>query len=107
MTALLPNGEQVFLDANGNPLASGTVDFYIPDTTTLKNTWQDSRQVTLNTNPVVLNASGRAVIFGEGSYRQVLKDSLGTTIWDKVVEAPAATTGTVTDSVAAALYGGP
>ena len=35
---LLPNGEQQFIDNNGAPLANGTVTFYVPGTTTLKNT---------------------------------------------------------------------
>ncbi len=87
MTAtLLPNGEQTFFDSNGNPLASGTVDFYIPASTTRKNTWQDANQITLNTNPVVLDAAGRAIIYGSGQYRQVVKDSLGNTIWDQLTQ---------------------
>lgn len=81
---LLPNGEQTFLDSNGNPLASGTVTFYIPNTTTLKTTWKDSGQTILNTNPVILDASGRAIIYGSGAYRQIVKDSAGNTIWDQL-----------------------
>ena len=82
---LLPNGQQQFLDGNGNPYASGTVTFYsnYPTCTTLKNTWTDSGQTVLNTNPVVLDAAGRATIFGSGTYCQVLKNSSGTTIWTK------------------------
>lgn len=85
MASLLPNAEQQFIDNNGNPLAGGTVDFYIPNTTTRKDTWQDPLLTVLNTNPVVLDAGGRAVIWGAGSYRQVLKDQFGSLIWDKVV----------------------
>jgi len=82
---LLPNGQQQFIDGNGNPYASGTVTFYsnFPTCTTLKNTWSDSGQTVLNTNPVVLDAAGRATIFGSGTYCQVLKNSSGTTIWTK------------------------
>lgn len=81
---LLPNGEQQFIDNNGSPLASGTVTFYVPGTTTLKNTWSNSSQTILNTNPVVLDSGGRAVIYGSGAYRQVVKDQNGNVIWDQL-----------------------
>lgn len=82
---LLPNGQQQFLNGNGQPYASGTVTFYsnYPTCSVLKNTWSNSGQTVLNTNPVVLDAAGRATIFGSGSYCQVLKDSNGNTIWTK------------------------
>jgi microcystin-dependent protein len=82
---LLPNGQQQFIDGNGQPYASGTVTFYsnYPTCTILKNTWSNSGQTVLNTNPVVLDSAGRATIFGSGSYCQVLKDSNGNTIWTK------------------------
>jgi hypothetical protein len=80
---LLPNGEQTFLDANGNPLAAGTVYFYIPNTSTPKNTYLDGGAVTPNANPVVLDSAGRAVIYGIGCYRQVVKNSAGVQQWDK------------------------
>ena len=85
MAQLLPNGEQVFLNTNGDPLASGTVDFYIIGTTTRKTTWQDADGTVANTNPIALDAAGRAVLFGSGGYRQIVKDSSGNTIWDRNV----------------------
>lgn len=87
-TGQLPNGKQQFLDQNGDPLAFGKVYFYIPATLTPKNTWQDIGQVTLNTNPITLDLSGEAVIFGTGAYRQIVKDSLGNTIWDQLTYDP-------------------
>ena len=81
---LLPNGEQQFISNNGAPLASGTVTFYSPGTSTLKNTWSNSAQTILNTNPVVLDSGGRAVIYGSGAYRQVVKDQTGNVIWDQL-----------------------
>lgn len=84
MATLLPTGEQTFFDANGKPLSGGTVTFYIPGTTTAKDTWQDSGQTTLNSNPVVLDSAGRAIIYGAGAYRQVVKDSAGNLIWDQL-----------------------
>lgn len=81
---LLPNGEQQFISNNGAPLVSGTVTFYIPSTSTLKNTWSNSSQTTLNTNPIVLDSGGRAVIYGSGAYRQVVKDQDGNVVWDQL-----------------------
>lgn len=85
---LLPNGKQTFLDGNGEPLAGGSVYFYIPNTTTFKNTWQDPLEQTLNTNPVTLDSAGTAVVYGEGQYRQLVKDSSGNTIWDNLTSSP-------------------
>lgn len=89
--SLLPNALQQYFDNDGNPVTSGTVDFYIPNTSTRKNTWSDSTETTVNTNPIVLDAAGRPnggkQIYGDGQYRQVLKDSLGNTIWDKVTSS--------------------
>lgn len=67
-------------------LAGGTVAFYIPNTSTFKQTWFNSDQATIhqNTNPVQLDANGCAIIYGSGFYRQVLKDSLGNTVWDQL-----------------------
>lgn len=83
---LLPNGKQQFLSDNGDPLVGGKVYFYIPNTTTPKNTWQDEGQTILNTNPVILDSRGEAVIYGTGRYRQVLTDSLDNTIYDVLTQ---------------------
>jgi len=85
--SILPQGKTQFLDNNGKPLTSGTVDFYIPSTTTRKTTWQNSAETIANANPVVLDAGGRAIIYGDGSYRQVVKDRNGNTIWDQVTSS--------------------
>lgn len=85
---LLPNGQQTFLDQNGQPLASGTVGFYIPNTLTPKTTWIDPLQATPNSNPVVLNAAGRATIYGLGQYREIVKDLFGNTVWDQLTMGP-------------------
>jgi len=82
---LLPNGEQQFIDGNGNPLVNGKVFFYsnYPTCTVLKNTFQNEAGTVLNTNPVILNSAGRATIFGTGAYCQVLKDANNNTIWTR------------------------
>lgn len=71
-------------------LAGGTVDYYIPATNSRKQTWADSAQTILNANPVPLDANGCATVYGTGTYRQVVKDSLGNIIWDKLTTAPGA-----------------
>lgn len=104
---LIPNGEQVFVDANGEPYALGTVGMYVPNTLNDKDTWQDRDHVALNTNPIDLDAAGRCVIWGEGAYRQILKDLNGNTIWDRITQVfdvdeilPAATVTEVLEGVA-------
>lgn len=83
MATLLPNAKQYFVDANGAPLASGKVYFYVPNTSTPKDTWQDADEQTLNTNPVILDANGEAIIYGNGSYRQLVTDADDNVIWDQ------------------------
>jgi hypothetical protein len=80
--ALVPNAQQTFVGANGVPLAGGSVSMYVPNTTTPKSTWQDSGQTILNTSPITLDSAGRAIINGQGSYRQIVKDSLNNLQWD-------------------------
>jgi hypothetical protein len=84
MAIILPLAETQFTDANGVPLADGSVYFYVPGTLTPKDTWQDAGGTTLNTNPVVLDAAGRAIIYGSGNYRQIVKDKDGNQIWDQL-----------------------
>ena len=91
---LLPNGKQQFLSANGTPLAGGFVYFYIPGTSTPKDTYQDAGQTILNTNPVTLDAAGEAIIYGAGAYRQVVTDSVSNQIWDQLT-ADTSGSGTV------------
>jgi len=85
--ALLPNAKQTFLDNNGKPLSSGKVYFYVPNTDTLKTTWQDADQSVANTNPVILDAAGRAIIYGDGQYRQVVRDRNNNLIWDQLTNS--------------------
>lgn len=87
MTAsLVPPAKLTFVDINGNPLVGGLVYFYVPMTLTFKDTWQNAEQTVLNTNPIILDSRGQAIIYGTGSYRQVLTDADGNTIWDQEIE---------------------
>ena len=97
----LPNGKTQFIGATGAPLAGGSVYHYIPGTGTLKATYQDLAATILNLNPVPLDASGEAVIFGTGATRQVVFDSLGNQIWDQVT-----TVATLADLGGVPLAGG-
>ncbi len=110
--ALLPNAEQQFFDNNGHPLASGSVQFYVPGTSTPKTTWQNSAQTINNQNPVSLDIGGKAILYGQGSYRQIVRDVNGNTIWDLPTtavgsSAPSGATGTDTAPVGTMMpYGG-
>lgn len=83
---LLPNAEQQFTDGNGAPYAGGSVYMYVPSTTSPKTTWQNAAGSVPNTNPVILDSAGRAIIYGIGQYRQILKDSFGNQIWDQLTQ---------------------
>lgn len=82
--------------AINSSLAGGTVAMYVPNTSTFKQTWfnADGALSHQNTNPINLDANGCAIIYGTGSYRQVLKDSLGNTIWDQITTDTSATNNT-------------
>lgn len=69
-----------FADNDGNPLSGGLVYTYAAGTLTPKATFTDSGGLTPNANPVVLDVAGRAVIWGSGSYKFIIRDSLGNTI---------------------------
>ena len=70
-----PKGYQ-FFDANGAPLALGNLYYYAAGTTTPQDTYSDSAGTILNTNPLVLDGSGRVdvdVYLGStANYKEVL-----------------------------------
>lgn len=80
----------VFLDLQGlRPVAGGSVHFYQINTTTPKGTWSDPDMTIPNTNPVILDSSGRANtnIWLDGAYSVRLLDALGATIWTRDVDS--------------------
>jgi len=85
---LLQNGKQQWIDQNGLPLANGTVGFYAPGTLNPQATYQDQGGTIQNTNPITLDSRGQAIVWGTGTYRQIVKDASGVTIWDQIVDTP-------------------
>jgi hypothetical protein len=67
-------------------LANGTVTFYSAGTTAAKTIWTDNLKTAVAANPYTLDARGAAVLYGDGNYKVVLKDSTGVTVatWDNV-----------------------
>ncbi|MCA7976815.1 hypothetical protein LGM57_10835 [Burkholderia cepacia] len=106
-TQLVPLGKAQWTDGDGNPLVGGNVYFYVPGTTTPKNTWQDQGGTTPNLNPVPLNARGEAVVWGTGTYRQMVYDVNGNLVYDVVTDTPAseAALSNITGVGGAALIG--
>jgi hypothetical protein len=79
-----------FIDANGNPLSGGKLYTYVAGTTTPLATYTTNAGNIANTNPVILDAAGRASVWlGAGSYKFVLKDSSDVLIYttDNIVNA--------------------
>jgi hypothetical protein len=74
-----------FFDSNGDPLAGGKIYTYAAGTTTPKATYTDSTGAISADNPIDLDASGipdtaNGSMWLIGSYKFVVKDSLGNTI---------------------------
>lgn len=88
VVSLLPEAQQQFCDQNGAPLAAGLVYHYVPGTTTPANTWADPGLTVLNPNPVQLDLAGRATIWGNTQYRQIVHDAFGNQEWDLVTGVP-------------------
>jgi len=80
--ALSPVFRQRFFDATGLPLSGGKLYTYQAGTTAPQDTFSNTTG-TLNTNPVVLDSNGYCDIWIDPtvSYKFVLNDSLGNTLW--------------------------
>ena len=85
------NPAPLFFNIPGtDPLGTGAnLYFYDEGTTTPRNTWSDPALTILNSNPVPLDASGRANvgIWLDGNYSVVLKDGLDDTVWARIVRS--------------------
>lgn len=106
---LLPNAKQQYLDDSGNPVASGSVGYYVPSTSTKKTVWQDAAKATPQTNPVLLDAAGRpqpaGQTYGDGVYRQVVRDVNNIVIWDAVTTSTGSGGGGGTPSSEGVMVG--
>lgn len=101
----------VFLDNNGNPAASGTINFFRAGTTTAQDVFSDAAEASALNNPITLNAAGRAV---DGSnalvaiylsdndgfdYKEVVALSSGTVLWtDDDIPSPVDLTASLSDT---------
>lgn len=71
-----------FVTGAGLPCAGCKLYSYSAGTTTPLATFTDASGVSQNTNPIILDAAGGANIWlSNASYKLILKDALGTTIW--------------------------
>ena len=68
-----------FFDANGNPVALGNLYYYVAGTSTPQDTYSNSAGTITNTNPVVLDGSGRlqvdVYLRSNANYKEVLMAS--------------------------------
>ena len=83
MAILTPMPVMQFFDDNGDPLAGGKLYTYEAGTTTPLATYTDEGGGTANTNPVILDAAGRANIWLATTdlYYWELEDADGNQIW--------------------------
>jgi hypothetical protein len=82
MASLMPVAkQQYFIPGTTIPLIGGKLYTYAAGTSTPKTTWQDSAGTIPNTNPITLDSTGSALIYWDGSYKIVLKDALGNTVY--------------------------
>ena len=69
------------LDTDGSPLVGGLLETYVAGTSTPAPTYTDVDLLNPNSNPIVLDAAGRATIFlAAASYKFVLKRADGSTV---------------------------
>lgn len=74
--------EWTFFDQSGAACAGCSLYTYLAGTTTPTPTYTDASGLSVNTNPIILNAAGTAQIWvGTPTLKLILKDSFGTTIW--------------------------
>lgn len=82
MPSLMPLPVFQAFDLNGDPLEGGKLYTYEAGTSTPKATFIDASGVTANTNPIILDAAGQAIVYLVGSYKLVLTDA------DDVLQSP-------------------
>jgi len=88
-------------DTNGHPLVGGRLYTYEANSTVPKASFADYYFLTPNSNPVILDADGIAIVHLDGFYRLVLTDAQNVQLWEEPVYefasgSPAPTSGLVT-----------
>ena len=82
MTFLSPNAKQQFFDAGGYPLIGGKLYTYAAGTSTPLATYSDVAGTTPNSNPVILDSRGEALIYlSVYKYKFKLCDANDVEIW--------------------------
>ncbi len=82
----MPAPKYTAYDNNGSPLVGGKLYVYLAGTSTPTPTYLtvDLDPLQENTNPVVLDAGGRATVFlAPGSYKFIQKTSADVTVWSQ------------------------
>ena len=71
---------------NGNVLSAGKVFTYAAGTSTPVALFTDSAGLVPATNPIILDAAGRAQVYADGAYKFIVKDSADATVytWDNL-----------------------
>lgn len=95
---IIPNGKQYYTTNGGLPLVGGKVFTYDAGTSNPRATYADAAATIPNTNPVILDARGEALIYWSGNYKVTLQDSLGNVLWtvDNVLDVASATSALLT-----------
>ncbi len=73
---------QGIVDDNGECVALGKVYTYATGTNNAKDTYTDRDKNSVAANPIILDAYGRAEVYGDGIYKFVVKDVNDVTLWD-------------------------
>lgn len=83
MALILPQGKQQYFSNAGLPLVGGKLYTYAAGTNTPKTTWADAGQVAANTNPIILDSRGEALVYWDAAaaYKVQLQDALGNVLW--------------------------
>jgi len=69
-------------DSNGSPLASGRAYFYVPGSLTQRAVYEDEDGTYVLSQPVALDAGGRATVYTMEPVRLVVEDYTGATVYD-------------------------
>ncbi len=85
MASLTPNAKQQFFDNAGNPAAGYKLYTYAANTLSLQATYTDAAGAAPNSNPIILDARGEAVLYLTSGvmYDYVLKTAADVTVWTR------------------------